>query len=179
LNLWLEFLELTGLKPLDKPDSLWYHIPKNIFDKVEGLEFLLKCDFEISKLPVKLSDYHKQVLHYWKMVFTHNLTPHGSTLWNNRVITISRKTLFFRNWFEKGIIFITDILDEQGNFLSFTDFKTKFDIQSLVRDYNKVCKAIPIALLNMIRNYLKREKNEKNCLKITYSINLEEFTSYY
>lgn len=89
-------------------------------------------------MPVKLSEYHKQVLHYWKMVFTHNFTPHGSTLWNNRVITISRKTLFFRNWFEKGIIFITDILDEQGNFLSFTDFKTKFNIQSLIRDYNNV-----------------------------------------
>lgn len=43
---------------LDKPASLWYHFPKIIFDKVGGLEFLLKCDFEISKLPVKLSEYH-------------------------------------------------------------------------------------------------------------------------
>lgn len=139
----------------DKPDSLWFHIPKNILEKVGGLEFLLKCDYDICKLPVKLSNYHKQVLHYWKMVFTHNFTPHGSTLWNNRVITVNRKMLFIQSWFEKGIIFVTDILDEQGNLLEFITFKNKFNIQSSLREYKKICKAIPLALLKLIQNYLQ------------------------
>lgn len=86
---------------LANPNAVWYCIPKNIFDKVGGLEFLLKCDFEVSKLPIKRSEYHKQVLNYWKMAFTHNFTPHGSTLWNNRVITINRKMLFIQSWYEK------------------------------------------------------------------------------
>lgn len=140
---------------LDKPNSLWFHIPKNIFDKVGGLEFLLKCDFDIPKLPVKLSNYHKQVLYYWKLVFAHNFSPHGSTLWNNRVITINRRTLFKRNWYEKGIIFVKDILDDQGNLLAYQDFITKYNIKESLREFNKVCKAIPIPLLNMIKNYLQ------------------------
>lgn len=86
-------------------NSLWFHIPKNIFDKVGGLVFLLKCDFETSKLPIKLAEYHKQVLHYWKMAFDHNFTPHGSTLWNNRTITVNRKTLFLQSWYEKKSYF--------------------------------------------------------------------------
>ncbi len=76
---------------LAQPDSIWFHIPKCLFQKVGGLEFLLRCDFEISKLPIKLSDFHK--LLYRKMVFTHNFTPHSSTLWNNRTITLNSKTL--------------------------------------------------------------------------------------
>lgn len=50
-----------------KPDSIWFHIPKSIFKRFGGLNFLLKCDFEIPKIPFKLSEFHKQVLHHWKM----------------------------------------------------------------------------------------------------------------
>ncbi|KAI2647901.1 LINE-1 retrotransposable element ORF2 protein [Labeo rohita] len=109
---------------------IWRGLKTIDFESVVGVFRVNWCDFEVSKLPVKLSEYHKQVLHYWKMVFAHNFSPHGSTLWNNRVMT-------------------KNILDEQGHFLRFTDFKTKFNIQSLRRDYNKVCKAIPAALLKI------------------------------
>lgn len=74
---------------LSQPESLWSRISRNIFRKVWGLNFLLKCDFEITKVPLKLSVFHRQVLYYWKLIFFHNFTPHCSTLWNNRVITIS------------------------------------------------------------------------------------------
>uniref|UniRef100_A0A3P9AV59 Reverse transcriptase domain-containing protein n=1 Tax=Maylandia zebra TaxID=106582 RepID=A0A3P9AV59_9CICH len=141
-----------------KPDSIWFHIPKNIFKKVGGLDFLLKCDFDILKLPVKLSEYHKQVLSYWKMVFAHNFSPHCSTLWNNRTITINKKSLFIKEWFEKNIIFITDLLDERGQFLSVGVFNAKFNIQCSLREYDKVCKAIPLPLLSLIQGYLYYSK---------------------
>lgn len=59
---------------LAKPNSIWFHIPKCLFQNVGGLEFLLRCDFDITKLPIKLSDFHRQILLYWKMMFTHNFT---------------------------------------------------------------------------------------------------------
>ncbi len=40
-------------------DKLWYYIPNIIFEKVGGIEFLLNCNFNISKLPIKLSNFHK------------------------------------------------------------------------------------------------------------------------
>lgn len=75
-------------------------------------------------------------------------------MWNNRTITVNRKTLFLQSWYKKRIIFVTDILEAHGNFLAFNDFKTKFNIQSSLREYNKICKAIPPALIQMIQNYL-------------------------
>ncbi len=139
---------------LSQNESIWFHIPKNIFKKMGGLDFLLRCDYEITKMPVKLSDFHKQVLHYWKMLFTHNFSPHGSTLWNNRTIKINRKTLFKQTWYDKKIIFITDLMDNHGSIMELESFNEKFDLQCSHREYNKVCQAIPTPLLQLIQNTL-------------------------
>ncbi len=39
-----------------------FTISSSVFGKIGGLEFLIKCDFELSKLPLKLSLFHQQVL---------------------------------------------------------------------------------------------------------------------
>lgn len=136
-----------------KPDSIWFHIPKSIFKRFGGLNFLLKCDFEISKIPFKLSEFHKQVLHHWKMVFTHNFTPHCATLWNNRVIVSNKKSLFNQLWFDQGIILVHDILDVNGEILQLKDFKNKFNnIQCSLKEYKKICKSIPVNLIQLIKN---------------------------
>ena len=50
-------------------DEIWLSIPSLVFNKVGSIEFLLVCDFEISKLPIKLSKFHQKVLLNWKMMF--------------------------------------------------------------------------------------------------------------
>jgi len=50
-------------------NSMWFHIPNSIFKQLGGIEFFTKCDFEISKIPVTLSNFHKQALHFWKKIF--------------------------------------------------------------------------------------------------------------
>ncbi len=39
-----------------------------MFKECGGILFLLQCDFEFSKLPIKLSAFHQQVLLYWKLI---------------------------------------------------------------------------------------------------------------
>ena len=47
---------------IGNPESLWYFIPTNIFKKVGGLQLLLKCNYNVSKLPLKICDFHQQAL---------------------------------------------------------------------------------------------------------------------
>ena len=47
---------------LKAPESLWYFIPHNIFKDVGGLHFLLSCNYNISRLPIKLSEFYQQAL---------------------------------------------------------------------------------------------------------------------
>lgn len=137
---------------LSQSDSMWFHIPRSLFKELGGIDFLLKCDFETSKIPVTLSNFHKQILHFWKMMFTHNFSPHMSTLWNNRVITANKKTLFIRNWFESGILFVTDLLDLSGALLDYVSFSKRHNFNCPLKEYRKVCCAIPLALRQLIRN---------------------------
>ena len=139
---------------LMQPNSMWFHIPNSIFKHLGGIEFLLKCDFEINKIPIKLSNFHRQILQFWKMLFNHNFSPHGSTLWNNRVITRGNKSIFQKDWFEMGVIFVKDLLDRNGNLLDFLSFVEKYNVKCSYKDFKKVCRAIPLSLIQLIRNTL-------------------------
>lgn len=91
-----------------------------------------------SKIPVKLSSFLKQVLSF--------SSSHMWTLWNNRLIT-ARKPLFTRNWFESGILFVTDLLDSNGALLDYVSFLKRHNLDCPLKDTRKVCHAIPLAQL--------------------------------
>ncbi len=53
---------------INNESSFWFQFPSAIFNKCGGISFLFQCDFELSKLPIKLSAFHQQVLLYWKLI---------------------------------------------------------------------------------------------------------------
>ncbi len=61
-----------------------------------GLAFVLQCNFDLSKIPVRLTNFHRQVLvQSWLLIYKHNFSPNKCIIWNNRYITFKHKTLFF------------------------------------------------------------------------------------
>lgn len=50
------------IKFLKNPDSIWYAFPSYLFNSIGGIDFLLKCNFPIDKIPVSLANFHKQAL---------------------------------------------------------------------------------------------------------------------
>ncbi len=59
-------LKMNWLKSLLNNNNFWFHILRVLFKKL-GVEFLLSCDFTVQRLPVKISQFHQQVLLYWKI----------------------------------------------------------------------------------------------------------------
>ena len=49
-------------------------------------------------------------------------------LWHNSLIRIANKTVFFKNWFIKGITRVKHLLGPDNNFLSLNDFRCKYGI---------------------------------------------------
>lgn len=84
-------LKINWLKSFLNNNSFWYRIAREIFKKLGGIDFLLKCDFIIQKLPIKLSLFHQQVMLYWKLLYNQNFTPNKTPIWNNRYITVKNK----------------------------------------------------------------------------------------
>lgn len=96
---------------LINPNSLWFFIPNYIFNKIGGLPFILKCNYMHNKLPVKLANFHQQAFLAWKLCYVHNFSPHKTLLWNNMDITVRNKSLFFTNWFNRGLNYIFSLFE--------------------------------------------------------------------
>lgn len=59
---------------LKKTYSIWNIIPEHVFSQLGGLNFFLLCNFSIEKIPAALSNFHKQALLAWSMIYKHNFS---------------------------------------------------------------------------------------------------------
>ena len=63
-------------------------------------------------------------------------------LFNNKEILVEGKPLFIREWFNKGVISIQDLLNDFGCIMSYVEFKNKYSCQSNFLQYYQVISAI-------------------------------------
>ena len=97
---------------------------------------------ELSFLPL----FYRDVLGAWEGIIMHSPTIRkeieNEILWNNDLITIGGKSIFYRQWYNAGVKSLSDILEVKGNFLSFPEFK-KYNIKTKFLRYFGLCNAIP------------------------------------
>jgi len=78
------------------------------FNKYGGLAFLLKCNFDSAKLDKNLPLFYRQLLDYFQELTNNSqYITNDLILWNKN-ITVDKKSLFWKSWFDRGIYFIGD-----------------------------------------------------------------------
>jgi len=147
-------------------DKLWYYISNQIFSQIGGIQFLLKCNFDINKVPIKLSNFHRQALLSWMLAYKHNFSPHRCLIWNDKDIKYKNKTLFLEYWFRNNILLVTQLLRHDGQLLSYGEFLDKFILPISAKDYSVVFDALPSGLLQLLRSANAVDLN------ITFDFNL-------
>ncbi len=136
------------------PNSLWNHIPYSLFNQIGGLTFMLTCDYNISKIPLKLSKFYQQALLAWKICYCYNFYPHTSFIWNNGNITVTNKSLFLTNWFNRDINHLIQMFDNSGNLLTYKQFLSTYSFPIQFREFNSVIKAIPVTLRQLVKSHI-------------------------
>uniref|UniRef100_A0A669DIK2 Reverse transcriptase domain-containing protein n=1 Tax=Oreochromis niloticus TaxID=8128 RepID=A0A669DIK2_ORENI len=134
------------------PTSIWNFIPNYIFSKIGGLNFLLLCNYNINKIPLKLSNFHKQMLLSWSLIYKHNFSPHRYYIWNNRDILYKHKSVFLSNWFDNGIHRVAQLINPVGGLLSYSEFMNTYGLPVPPKEYAIVFDAIPAGVLMLFRN---------------------------
>lgn len=132
-------------------EKMWYIIPNLICKTVGGIDFLLKCDFDLNKIPIRLSNFHKQVFLAWTLAYKHNFSPHKYLIWNNRYIKYKNKSIYFDDWVRHGILMVTQLVHRNGHLLSYTEFLRLYGIPVTPKDYAVVFDAIPSGILRLIQ----------------------------
>lgn len=121
------------------------------FSQLGGLNFLSLCNYNIEKLPVKLSAFHKQMLLAWSLIYKHNFSPHSFFIWNNRNILYKNKSLFFQNWYNNKIILVRDLFNESGLLLSYYEFLQKFNFPVSPKEFAVVFDAVPSGVITLFK----------------------------
>lgn len=124
-----------------------------MFSQLGGLNFILLCNYNIDRLPVSLSNFHKQALLSWSLIYKHNFSPNTYFIWNNRDICYKKKTIFFDNWCRNGIVLVNQLLNEQGNLFSCQEFLQHVKIPVTPKQFAIVFEAIPQGVIMLLKGY--------------------------
>uniref|UniRef100_A0A669D202 Reverse transcriptase domain-containing protein n=1 Tax=Oreochromis niloticus TaxID=8128 RepID=A0A669D202_ORENI len=137
---------------LKNPTSIWNFIPYHVFSRFGGFNFILNCNYNVEKLPVKLSSFHKQVLLAWTLIYKHNFSPHKYLIWNNRDILFKNKSLFLETWVQNGILLVAQLVNKEGQLLTYNDFIALYNFPISVQEFSMVLGAIPSGTLMLYKN---------------------------
>ena len=138
---------------LSHTSDAWKAIPNYYFSTHGGLRFLLKCNYNAASINSSLPTFYRELLQYFQEFKSKTkMFSYGEfLLWNNEAITIEKNMLFWKSWFKKNILFVQDILNADGNFLTLEEFQNKFNIKTNYLHYFQLMAAIPSDLRKKAR----------------------------
>ena len=163
LMAFIEALKSTWIRRLLKSDCKWQIFIKQYIQ----IEKLTGCGMNyiqeiITHIPNK---FWKDVLlsfrHLNKQMILNDDDVLKSPLFYNENIKIDGTSIFFKPWFDKGVKYINDLVDDKGDFYTQADFSRKTGIKTNFLQYNGLIKAI--------KQYLKHIKLKQCFLRKTMS----------
>ncbi len=137
---------------LRNPNSIWNFIPNFLISELGGLNFVLLCNYNIEKIPVKLSNFHEQMLLSWSLIYKHNFSPHRYYIWNNRNTLYKHKMLFLENWVKHGIYLVNQLININGELMSYSEFLHKRNIPIPPKEYAIVFGPIRSGALRLLQS---------------------------
>ena len=132
----------------------------NHFYNTRDLEFYFKCNRnENSRIE---HTFYYNVHNHWfelqRFKEIDSLIVSNQVIWNNRYITIENKPFIWRNWVECGITYVYDILDENGEFLSHTKIRRKFNTRCHFLNMLQLRLSMPLEWRRSIQNSVTSNK---------------------
>lgn len=131
VNIFMKSLKLAWIKK-SLEQHLWSDI---LLSSNEDMQNLKIFGTNIRITPYT-NDFWVDVIKSYKM-FGACITIENSEsflaepLFYNENIKIDSKCLFFENWFEKGVVRVKNFVDNNGNFLTFNEFNTKYNLNEI------------------------------------------------
>ena len=132
----------------------WNGMINTYFEPLGGLMFLLRCNYDTNKLPF-IPKFYSNMLIFFKEILCEYIGE--KIIWNNRLILVAGQSIFMRNWYEKGIVFISDLCDQNGAWLSYDNLCKKYNIRTNYLRYLGIVSAAKNAVKSLDINLSARE----------------------
>ena len=93
--------------------------------KKYGGSLLLKCDYDVRDLNLRLNGFYQQLLSWWadfRNAFS-DINYAQYVIWNNKDIRVDNKSIFYKKYVDCGIVYLNDLLFSLDNIRSFEYLK--------------------------------------------------------
>ena len=146
-SMWLKRASLN-------PQNNWVYILNELLGAMTFNHFILCSSDKRTKLLYKLPKfYHSIILDWYKLSsdkkYT-NVDIQNEVLWYNTNITIEKNMVFWKHWYDKGVLYVKDILDENANFMNHEAIKNKYGINTNFLETLQLRQALPYGWRNYI-----------------------------
>jgi len=122
-------LRLAWIPRLLTPEMRnWKTIPDYYLNKTGSLNFLLRCNYDVNNID-GLPLFYNDILTFFtelKNIYSYD-SMQDLVLFNNKEILFGGRPVFIKEWFDSNILTIKDLLDSNGQLLSFQEFNNKYD----------------------------------------------------
>lgn len=101
------------------------------------------------------NNFIREVVYSWcTIVYEADVeNPCNQIIWNNSFIKTDNNVLYNAIWYNKGIKFVKDLMDNHGNFLSLKELADKFSLGNFnFMDYFSLIYSIPVTWKNKIKD---------------------------
>ena len=155
-------LKITWLRRILQKESKW----QLLIRKFVNIENVFCCGSEYTELALKtLKNY------FWKDVFKalSNFQKHLNVDWDksnpyqtpifcNKNLLVEGKSFCYKSWLDKGLCYIRDLMDNEGNFLNFQAFTHSTSINTNFLQFQGV--------IECIKKFMRKKENTGNIDKI-------------
>ena len=93
--------------------------------KKYGGSLLLKCDYDVRDLNLRLNGFYQQLLSWW-VKFRNDFSDINycqNVIWDNKHIRIDNKPIFYKKYADCGIVYLNDLLFTLDNIRPFEYLK--------------------------------------------------------
>ena len=155
---FIQGLKLTWIRRILHSDSKWLHLLKANL----GLDF--KELLYLGPIKVINNKFWLEVFEAWKELnlkrkVTSVIDVLGSSLWKNNNIQVDNSTVYYKDWIEKGIWTVNDLLTPEGEFMSFQYFRESFSINCTFLHFYGLVLSVKKWLKSVDANYINGQLN--------------------
>jgi exonuclease III len=145
----------------DNLDKKWAIIPNSYF-KPYSLKLFMSTTYHPTSLPPLMPPFYRQCLYSLsqllpndKVLVDIDVISHQK-IWQNKFLLQNRLPYYNDEWVSKGIIFLKQLFNHEGELLTYEELFTKYNIINNninILYYYKICSSIP----KMWKNILKKD----------------------